>query len=258
MKKTTNGGLFITARLGSNRLPNKHILKIQDKYCIEYVIERVKRAQNSQNIIMCTTTLDEDDILCDIACKYGIEYYRGSVKDKLDRWFQTTKKFGIDFFITVDADNLFYEPELIDLAFEQYERTGADFIEWNQENLICGAFTYGIKTEALKKVCETKKTDNTEMMWVLFDPKVFKIEKLENTPNILRRPEIRATLDYKEDFLFFKRIIEHFGHSEFSLKDVVQYLDDHPDVIKINQFRSADWINNQKTVISKMDFQRKT
>ena len=35
-------GIFITVRTGSTRLPNKSILKIKDKYTIEYVSNSVK------------------------------------------------------------------------------------------------------------------------------------------------------------------------------------------------------------------------
>jgi spore coat polysaccharide biosynthesis protein SpsF len=240
-----NNAIFITARLGSSRLPQKHLLKIQSKYCIEYVIERAKRSKNADKIVLCTTVLDEDIKLRNIARLHGIEYYRGSVLDKLDRWNRAAEKFDVDFFVTADADDLFCEPELVDLAFDQYKKSNADFIEWNQDELVCGAFTYGIKVDALKKVCEEKKSNDTEMMWVYFTKDKFKVENLNNIPDVFKRPEIRATLDYQEDFYFFENIIEHFGNNDFSLRDVIVYLDVNPDVIKINQFRNTDWANNQ-------------
>jgi spore coat polysaccharide biosynthesis protein SpsF len=238
-------GIFITARVGSSRLANKHIKRIKDRYCIEYIIERVKRSRGVDKVVLCTTKLKEDNILCKLAKKHNIECFRGSVNDKLERWNGAARKYKIEFFVTADADDLFCEPELIDLAFKQYDETGVDFIEWDQDKLICGAFTYGIKTSALRKVCETKTTNDTEMMWVFFDKKRFKKIKLQNVPQIFQRPEIRATLDYKEDYLFFKKIIEHFGNNKFSLRDVVVLLDKKPNIIKINQFRNADWKQNQ-------------
>ena len=51
------------------------------------------------HIVLCTTLLKEDDILCDIASKEGIVFFRGSTKDKLDRWKGAAAKFGIDFLI---------------------------------------------------------------------------------------------------------------------------------------------------------------
>ena len=59
--------IFISVRTGSTRLPNKSILKINDKYTIEYVINSVKKSKYADKIILCTTELEEDNILCDIA-----------------------------------------------------------------------------------------------------------------------------------------------------------------------------------------------
>ena len=56
-------------------------------------LERIKKV-NVDFIVLCTTTLDEDDILCRIAKKEGINYFRGSVKDKLVRWKDAAKKFN--------------------------------------------------------------------------------------------------------------------------------------------------------------------
>jgi len=197
--------------------------------------------------VLCTTELGEDDVLARIAKEQGILCYRGSVKDKLARWLGATKRFGVEFFVTADGDDVLCEPELIDLAFAQYEKDGPDFIEG--KDLICGSFTYAIKASALEKVCEIKDTDDTEMMWVYFkDTGLFRVAELADAPKELRRPEIRMTLDYEDDFKFFKNIIEHFeseGRREFSLRDVVRYLDANPKVIKINQYLQERFLANQ-------------
>ena len=67
-------GIFITVRTGSTRLPNKSILKINGKHTIEYLIERVKKSRLADEIILCTTSKPEDDILCRIAVKNNIKY----------------------------------------------------------------------------------------------------------------------------------------------------------------------------------------
>lgn len=252
----TTKAIFITARVGSSRLPRKHLKKIKNKYCIEHMIERVRKSEKTDKIILCTTTLPEDDILCDLAKKHCIGFFRGSVKDKIERWYYAAQRNCIDFFVTADADDLFCDPELIDLAFDQYDKNNEDLITWDQENLICGAFTYGIKTEALKKVYDMKDTDDTEMMWIFFDPRLFKIGKLESVPAVFNRPEIRATLDYEEDFQFFEEVYKHFDNDKFSLRDVIKVLDKFPHIIEINRSRHADWKNNQEKKIKQVNHER--
>ena len=240
----SNKAIFITVRTGSTRLPNKALLKINNKETIVHLIERVKKSKIADNIILCTTKLKEDDVLCELAKKNGIDYFRGSVTDKLERWKGACNKFDVVFFVTADGDDLLCEPELIDLAFEQYEKTDTDFIQG--KDIICGSFTYGIKTKALEKVCQLKDTDDTEMMWVYFtDTGLFNVENLENVPNEYQRTDIRMTLDYEDDFKFFKNIFENLK-LDFNLKDVVYYIDNNPGVKEINYYLEEKWSNNQK------------
>lgn len=239
--------IFITVRTGSTRLPNKSLLKIQGLTTIEHVIQRVKRSRLAQQVVLCTTTLPEDDVLAELATKNGIQFYRGPVEDKLERWNGAAQKFGVDFFVTADGDDLLCEPELIDLAFAQAKRTGADFIEGQGQ--ICGSFTYGIRASALKKVCEIKAEGDTEMMWVYFkDTGLFRVELLQDIPADFKRGDIRMTLDYAEDFEFFKRVIEALQPQkpDFNLHDVVRYIDQHPEVAEINIAFEKMWAENQK------------
>jgi len=240
--------IFITVRTNSSRLPKKCLLEIAGRPAIIHLIDRVKRARLADGIVLCTTTNQEDLVLCDIASKEGIASFRGSEKDKLERWRGAADKYDVDFFVTADGDDLFCEPELIDLAFSQYLRTGADLIE--SPGLACGAFTYGIRTSALRKVCQIKDSEDTEMMWVYFTQTgLFCCEQLEEVPSMFKRPEIRMTLDYAEDLLFFKNIIEYFqalGNATYSLRDILAYINVHPEVVKINQHRQQEFLDNQK------------
>ena len=123
--------IFITVRTGSRRLPRKALRKINGRSTIELVMDRVKRSQYADTIILCTTKLPEDTQLCYLAARNGIQWFRGSAEDKLDRWREAAEKHGITYFVTADGDDLLCEPELIDLAFEQFDRTDPDFIECN-------------------------------------------------------------------------------------------------------------------------------
>ena len=257
--------IFITVRTGSTRLPRKCLLEINGITTIQHLIRRVKKSKLADIIVLCTTVLKEDDILCDIANRENIKYFRGSPSDKLERWKKAAEKFNVEFFVTADGDDLFCEPELIDLAFSQYKKSHPDFIEGDQVkgvDIPCGAFSYGIKTKALQRVCEMKDTEDTEMMYVYFkNVKLFKCEKLRGVPKIYKRPEIRMTLDYPEDFEFFKNVIENLGKKNkyFNLKDIISYLDQHPEVLKINQHLQKKFQDNQRAktkLILKKEYQK--
>ena len=77
--------ILITVRTGSTRLPQKALLEINGKSTIVHLINRLKQSKLANDIILCTTTLKEDNVLEDIAIANGINYYRGSITDKLER-----------------------------------------------------------------------------------------------------------------------------------------------------------------------------
>jgi len=242
--------IFVTVRTGSSRLHQKAIKKIQGIPTIEHLIRRVKRSKKSDIIIVCTSNLKEDSILCKIAEENGIKYFAGSLKDKLDRWLKAALKYDVDYFVNVDGDDLFCEPGLIDLAFRQYEKEDHDFVMAKENELVIGAFTLGVKTEALRKICDTKNTNDTEAAWLNFSKmESFNSSFLKKIPVEYKRPDIRATLDYEEDFIFFKKVIEHFyktNNLQYSLRDIIQFLDQNSEIIKINFHKNLDYINNQK------------
>jgi len=232
--------IFISVRTGSTRLPNKSILKIKDKYTIEYVIDSVKKSKYADEIVLCTTKRINDTMLCDIAEKNNIKFYRGDEHNKLKRWYSAAKKFNVDFFVTVDGDDLFYDAQLSDVCFEQAE--SGDVISGQ------GLYndTYGYKTTTIKTILDLAKNkvvEPHEVTGYLKDTEL-KVSELVNVPDILKKKNIRMTLDYQEDFDFFKTIIENIN-DDFTLNDVLSYIDNNKSVIDINYFRENDWKVNQ-------------
>ena len=250
--------IFISVRTGSSRLPKKALYKIQGKTTIEYLIDRLKKSKYAEKVILCTTQLKEDDILCDIAGINNIDYFRGSSPDKLMRWLGATEKYNVDFFVNVDGDDIFFDAGLADICFKQqsyfYTKGGpeVDFIDGQ------GLYNdvYGVKTSALQLVCELKQSNNTEFVKPFFyniKDKI-NIQKIKDAPGLWRLPgkyykrKMRLTLDYEEDFLFFKTVIEHFlnNDKELEFEDILNFIEKNPDVSEINWHREQDWKENQE------------
>jgi len=232
--------IFITVRTGSTRLPNKSILKIKDKFTIEYVIDNVKKSKYADMVVLCTTELKEDKILCSIAEKNGINFYCGSELNKFERWQEACERFDIDFFVTADGDDLFYDAGLADLCFEQIKDN--DFIDGQ------GLYNdvYGMKSSILKTILDIPTETNVEpheIVEFLKNTKL-RVKKLIDVPDIYKKKNIRMTLDYEDDFKFFSTVIENLK-LDFSIKNVLNYIDDNPHIRDINYGREIDWKNNQ-------------
>jgi len=234
--------IFISVRTGSSRLPNKSMLKIKNKHTIEYVIDAVKKSQHADEIVLCTTENAEDVILGAVAEVNRIKFCYGNENNKLKRWYEAARKFNIDYFVTVDGDDLFYDARLADLCFQQIG--DSDMI--NGQGLYND--TYGIKTKTLESmlhILEDKVIEPHEMV-KLFQNK-FDIKTPTNIPEILQKQNIRMTLDYEEDFNFFENVINNVKDN-FVLDDILLYLKENKSVVDINYFREDDWKKNQEVL----------
>ena len=107
MKNTYIG--VITVRLSSFRLPQKALLPLMGKRVIDHVIERAKISisKGLSRVVVCTSTEPNDDMFEQIAREHGVDCFRGSLSDKIDRWRGAAEKFGADYIITIDGDATF-------------------------------------------------------------------------------------------------------------------------------------------------------
>jgi len=233
-------GIFISVRTGSERLPNKSILKIKDKFTIEYVIDSVKKSNYADKIILCTTKNSQDDILCDIAKKRDIDFYRGDEHNKFKRWYWASVEFDIDEIVTADGDDLFYDHRLSDMCFEQIEDN--DLVDGQ------GLYNdvYGFKSKTIENIINISRGDVVEPHEIVsfLQDKNFKIHKLKNKFDVFEKKNVRMTLDYEEDFQFFKIIIENL-QEDYTFEDILNYIDNNKSIKDINYFREVDWKNNQ-------------
>lgn len=227
--------IFITARTKSTRLPKKVLIKIKGKPVIEHLIDRVKLAKLPDLIVLCTSTHPDDDVLAEIATRTGIECFRGSEDDVLDRFSKAASAFKIDFIVVTWGDELFCDPEYVDKTIRLYQETNADFIKC--EELPLGTFVYGLKTEALNKVCQIKRDTDTEVWGGYFtESGIFDVRLLKVPDEELRHPEIRMTLDYKEDLDFVKEVFNRLYREGrvFSLREIMRLLKERPELKDIN------------------------
>ena len=110
----------ILSRVGSKRLPEKALLHLAGQPMIQRYIQRCKLIEGIDELVLATTKKPEDNVLCDIAETEGIEYFRGSEDDVLNRIIQCTDKFEGDLVVRLCADNPLIEPEEVDTLINSY------------------------------------------------------------------------------------------------------------------------------------------
>lgn len=228
--------ILITARLKSTRLPKKAIKPIEGKPMIRHQIDRLRLAERPEQIIMCTSPVDEDDPLERIAEDEGISCYRGDPEDVLLRLANAAQKFNVDIVVNATADNPLTDPKYID-KLVQFHRYGKyDYSEI--KGLPHGAHSYAFSRAAAERAIEIKTKRDTEVWGGYFtETGVFKTGQLEVENKVLRRPELRLTVDTSEDFELVKKIFGSLYEEErvFSLNEVIQLLNQKSYLTSVNE-----------------------
>ncbi len=98
----------------SSRLPGKVMQDIAGRPMIQHVVERASRANSIDKVVVATTTDPSDDILERFCLDKGISYYRGSLTDVLDRFYQAALKYQAEQVVRLTGDCPLLDPALVD------------------------------------------------------------------------------------------------------------------------------------------------
>ena len=235
---------IVSARSSSSRLPNKALLEINNDFkSIEIVIERAKLI--GLPVILATSNDSSDDSLEEIANKHNIHIFRGELENKIKRWRECFNKFQINYAIQIDGDDLWYDFNLAKKALEKIHSDEYDIITC-KKNVITGLFTFALTRDSIEKLFSVakEKSINTDIIIRFIEKAGLKVGFLETSPLEINK-NIRLTLDYKEDLDFFKKLYSLID-IQTTTKEIIGFLEENPDISKINFHKQADFIKNQE------------
>ena len=112
----------------SSRLPGKVIMKVKKKMLLVYLVERLKKVKEIEEIILCTTKNKTDDILVEQAKKLNIKFFRGSENNVLSRVVNAVKKFKADTIVQITADCPIIDYKIIKQAISIYNKNKYDCV----------------------------------------------------------------------------------------------------------------------------------
>lgn len=260
-------GFLITARLKSRRLKLK-LLKLLNGYSvIERVIQRVKKIKGCSDVVLCTSSLNQDLPLVKIAKRNNINYYRGNPEDVLQRLLNAAELFGMDYFLGITADNPLFSIHHANIILNRIRSNSAiDYIY--TVGMPIGVNVYGIKTKALKVICKFKQEVDTEIWGNLVNqPKIFNVKRIK-VEKKYQNKNYRMTLDEVKDYKFFVKLYKMFPKDRvIDLLEAYKILKRNPEISFINKMvvqrdlpdkikkRISDFYNNNHNVI--LNFKKK-
>ena len=156
---------LILVRASSTRLPKKCFLPLGECSVIEHVGKRA--IHFGFDPVICTTEEEPDNAIYELAVKNKWKVFRGSTKDKIRRLRDACDAFNISEFITIDADDPLFDPEVDQRIFPTL-RKGFHFVV-PPDNYYCGSAGYAVKKQILDRAINEADTSDSEMMWKIIE-----------------------------------------------------------------------------------------
>jgi spore coat polysaccharide biosynthesis protein SpsF len=240
---------LLTVRTLSTRLPKKCFLPFGESNILNHV---VRRAVNSGiNPIICTSNDKSDDGIEDFCQENNLQYFRGSLKNKLDRWLSCASNYNLLDFHTVDVDDPFFDPRQVKESIDLLREKNLDIVHPSKISSNGAASVgYSIKSECLNKnKTIINRIDHIEMIdSILSQFKDLNQEVLESRFSDFLN--IRLTLDYIEDYNLLTFVLQELG-PDCNRIEIGELFSRNPDLYKMNWFRNLDWSSNQNLIRSK-------
>jgi len=230
---------IIQARMGSTRLPGKILKKVMSKTLLEYQLDRVKRAELIDDIVVATTVEQADNPIAELCADLQINVFRGSEHDVLSRYYEAAVEHEADVIVRLTSDCPLIDPIIVDQVIKLY----LDYlIEIDYaSNTLDRTYPRGLDTEvfsfaALKQMHEqaTLFRDREHVTSYLYtNPNIFSLKQLKNKVDL---SAYRWTVDTLEDFQLVELILQdiYLIKNDFGMLDIVALMAKNPEWAKIN------------------------
>ncbi|MEW5801193.1 MAG: glycosyltransferase family protein [bacterium] len=239
---------IIQARMGSTRLPGKVLQDILDKPMLWHIVARIGFIPEITRVIVATSDRKADNRIAHFCLGEGIDCFRGSESDVLDRFYRAARNENPEAVIRITGDCPLVDPHLVRKLLLWFIEsgnfdhlglaTGAGVAhgEFRQPRFPDGLDAEVIRFEALRRAWLEAK-----------DP----LEREHVTPFIWKHPErfrlgclaseedystMRWTVDNPEDLELVRDIYGSLYAKNpcFGLEDILGYLKDNPLVMQKN------------------------
>ncbi len=231
----------VEVRMTSSRLPGKPLMKAGGITMLEILVKRLSQSNYIDNIIIATTINKQDDPIVELCQEKGYLYFRGSENNVLERVYQASMSIKTDILVQITGDCPLIDyrivDELIELYFQNNSNSRVVSNTGPEISMPWGFDVQVYKAEELGLILNDSPTDDDKehVSFRFYQPKFQDIYKLTHVKytGARNRPQLRVTLDYMEDYLLIKQIVEDFGVSEllnYTMEDIIKWLDNHPEI----------------------------
>ena len=213
---------IVQARMGSTRLPDKVMRKVDGVTLIELLLTRLSESKAIDQIVVATSIDSRNNPLVKHVNGLGYETFQGSEQDVLDRFYFAAKQFAGDTIVRITGDCPLTDPLLVDEAIEKFTTSGVEYLcntspPTYPDGLDIEVFTFSALERAHQ---ETEVlSDREHVTPYIRESGLFSTLTISSDQNY---SHLRWTVDEVLDLEVVDFIVRHFAPNRlFSWKDVL-------------------------------------
>jgi len=240
-------GVIVACRMKSSRLKEKALLPIGDLPSVEFCLRNALKFKGVHRVILATSTEEQDQILEQHTFDPKVGFYQGHPEDVMQRYIDVCEAFDLDVVVRITADMPFVDDEICSFLLDAHFKSGAAYTVGTDAAVGVNLEIFNVSCLKRIKAYFPNAEYSEYMTWYFQNnPDHVRIQKID-LPSIFVRP-YRLTLDYEEDLTLFNEIHQALAGTAYTLRDVINYLDQHPAIAAINSHLTLKYKTDQALI----------
>ncbi len=240
-------GLFLQVRLNSSRMPGKALMDLHGKPLILHVIERLFVVPADYKVIL--TSKESAEIIEPLIKDTGWDIFVGHPQNVLKRFIDAAAYYKVDTIIRATGDNPLLSSEIALETIDLFYKTKADLAYLS--NIPYGS---GVEVVSSEKLLIALKNTNVPYHLEHVTPYIyenrdkFKIVTSQFHDDFVSRPDIRITVDTREDYEKVNFLLRELNDRSYPLniKSIIEIWDN----LKFKKFKRVLIIFDIKNIES--------
>ena len=228
---------IIQVRMGSKRLPGKVLMEVDGKTVLGFLVERVKRAESLDEVIVATSTNSENDAIQKECEKLDIGCFRTDGEDDvLNRYLQATRWLKADVTVRITGDSVLMDPLVIDYVTNLFLTSNCDCATTYSTKTFPKGFSLSVfSAESLETInnyeLDADDREHIILAYLKYRDR-FNIVEIK-APSRWKAYPLSLALDSKQDYRLISEIITELTkkRKEFGLTDILSFIRQHKGLV---------------------------
>lgn len=228
----------LQARMSSSRLPGKVLKPILGVPMLKLQIERIRRSQLIDCLVVATSTDVTDDSIEELCKEIECICFRGNLEDVLDRYYRASLAHFPKHVVRLTGDCPLVDSSLIDRLISFHIEGGFDY----SSNCLEPTFPDGLDAEIMTfdTLCQAWRQAASSVerehvtLYINSRPAEFKLGSYKQNENM---SHLRWTVDEDRDFELVERIYRHLypNYKNFTTSQILEFLDRDKQLADLNK-----------------------